>query len=124
LVIGVSATSAENNAVASPVVFITGVTALSGTNNPTASGGGGGGGGTATPSGVSAVSGLGIVTAVGTTGNPSYRNGTPVVLPIDFGNQMLLPHEFGNAMLLPFEFGNVVTWSPTPDHFGNIITDG
>lgn len=48
-----------------------------------------------------------------------FRNGTPVTLPHKFGNPITLPHDFGNEP--PFGPGNLVTWTPSPAHFGNII---
>ena len=43
-----------------------------------------------------------------------YRNGTPVTLPHDFGNDVTwLPS--------PAHFGNPMTWVPSPAHFGNLI---
>lgn len=51
-----------------------------------------------------------------------YRNGSPITLPHVFGTPVTIPHNFGNAP--PFDPGNLVTWTPNPAHFGNIIGDG
>ena len=53
-----------------------------------------------------------------------YRNGFPITLPHDFGNDIIEPHTFGNVVNLPVDFGNLVTWEPSPAHFGNIISPG
>ena len=50
-------------------------------------------------------------TNLNTTGT-SYRNGSPVTLPINFGTALIIPHDFGND----------VTWSPDPSHFGSAVT--
>ena len=57
-------------------------------------------------------------TDLNTTGT-SFRNGIPVVTPINFGQAVTLPKNFGNVM--PFDAGNPVTWAPSPVHFGNDI---
>jgi hypothetical protein len=58
----------------------------------------------------------------------TYLHGFPITLPHEFGFAITLPHNFGNAMVLPADFepeersvGNLVTWPPTPAHFGNIF---
>ena len=58
-------------------------------------------------------------TDLNTTGT-SFRNGIPVVTPINFGQAVTLPKNFGNTM--PFDAGNPVTWTPSPTHFGNAVT--
>ena len=56
-----------------------------------------------------------------------YRNGTPVTLPHDFGNDVTWlpsPAHFGNTVTWvpsPAHFGNPMTWVPSPAHFGNLI---
>ena len=50
-----------------------------------------------------------------------FRNGSPVTLPHDFGNDVTTPVDFGNDVTTPVNFGNAVTWLPNPAHFGNII---
>jgi len=60
-----------------------------------------------------------------------FRNGTPITLPHDFGNdvdwQTPDPAEFGNPVdwqPSPEHFGNPVTWqTPNPAHFGNPISN-
>jgi chitobiase/beta-hexosaminidase-like protein len=55
-----------------------------------------------------------------------FRQGSPITLPHDFGNdvtwQVPNPEHFGNPVNEPVNFGNPVTWQPTPSHFGNVIT--
>jgi hypothetical protein len=57
----------------------------------------------------------------------SYRNGNPVTLPKDFGNQVNWspsPSHFGNLVPPsdPSFDSNPVTWqTPDPTHFGNPI---
>ncbi len=47
----------------------------------------------------------------------SYRNGTPITLPHEFGNAVILPKDFGNKppqdapgnpVILPKDFGNQI----------------
>ena len=60
----------------------------------------------------------------------SYRNGTPVTLPYEFGNVVTWPTpdpaHFGNPVTDgndPTQFGNTVDWqTPDPTHFGNAVT--
>jgi hypothetical protein len=55
-----------------------------------------------------------------------YRNGSPITLPHDFGNdvdwQTPDPAEFGNPIPSDGTNENLVTWLPTPNHFGNPVT--
>jgi hypothetical protein len=63
------------------------------------------------------------VTDLNSTGI-SYRNGTPVTLPLDVGNEVTWnqdPAHFGNPVPTSGTEQNVVNWSPTPTHFGNEI---
>lgn len=64
---------------------------------------------------------LGLNRSDPNNGGKSFRNGSPVTLPHDFGNDVTLPHDFGNKITLPKNFGNPVTWMPSPSHFGNTI---
>jgi hypothetical protein len=54
-----------------------------------------------------------------------YRNGSPITLPHDFGNdvdwQTPDPTEFGNPIPSDGTNENLVTWIPTPNHFGNPV---
>ena len=53
-----------------------------------------------------------------------FKNGTPITLPHDFGNDVTLPMNFGNPVP-PTDAtfnSNQVTWLPSPAHFGNVIT--
>jgi hypothetical protein len=57
----------------------------------------------------------------------SYRNGTPVTLPLDVGNdvgwQTPDPTHFGNPILTSGTEQNVVNWpTPDPTHFGNNVS--
>lgn len=54
----------------------------------------------------------------------SYRDGTPVTLPHTFGTAITLPHTFGIVEPVSDQTlaVNTVTWTPSPDHFGNIIS--
>jgi hypothetical protein len=54
-----------------------------------------------------------------------FRNGTPVVLPHNFGNTVAGSSEpFGNPepQANPRMAGNPVDWSPSPEHFGNQVS--
>jgi len=50
-----------------------------------------------------------------------FRNGFPITLPHDFGNDITEPKNFGNTVTEPKDFGNDVTWAPSPVHFSNQI---
>jgi len=61
-----------------------------------------------------------------------YANGFAVVEPLVFGNQVTvtdtshtepqpMPVGTGNILNLPVVYGNLVTWVPSPAHFGNAI---
>jgi hypothetical protein len=66
----------------------------------------------------------GLVRSDPNSGGKSYRDGSPVTPPIDFGTDITLPHDFGNDVNWspsPNHFGNSVTWIPDPAHFGNKI---
>lgn len=54
------------------------------------------------------------------TSGTSFRNGTPVTIPKNFGTVVTLPKNFGNTM--PFDASNPVTFKPSPAHFGNAVT--
>lgn len=49
----------------------------------------------------------------------SYKNGTPITLPHDFGNDVTPPVDFGNDIPSSGTNQNVVNWVPSPAHFGN-----
>jgi hypothetical protein len=54
-----------------------------------------------------------------------FRNGTPVVLPHNFGNDVAGANEpFGNVIPQsnPRMAGNPVDWLPSPEHFGNQVS--
>jgi hypothetical protein len=51
-----------------------------------------------------------------------YRHGSPVSLPVTFGQPVTLPVSFGHVVATPLSVGNSVTWTPTPNHFGNAVT--
>jgi hypothetical protein len=52
----------------------------------------------------------------------SYRNGTPVTLPLNVGTPITEPHEFGNPVPTSGTEKNVVDWqTPDPTHFGNVL---
>jgi hypothetical protein len=53
-------------------------------------------------------------------GGTSYRNGTPLTLPHNFGNPAP-PESFGNPIPSSGTNQNVVNWLPSPAHFGNQI---
>lgn len=54
----------------------------------------------------------------------SFRNGTPVTEPLDFGNDVMLPHNFGNPIPSSGTNQNIVNWLPSPSYFGNEIGGG
>lgn len=55
-----------------------------------------------------------------------FRNGTPLVLPHQFGNSVTSPtnEPFGNSepQANPRMAGNPVDWAPSPAHFGNQVS--
>ena len=53
-----------------------------------------------------------------------FRNGTPIVLPHQFGNSVGNPEPFGNVQPQsnPRMAGNPVDWVPSPSHFGNQVS--
>lgn len=54
-----------------------------------------------------------------------FRNGTPITLPHDFGNDVAGVNEpFGNVIPQsnPRMVGNPVDWLPSPAHFGNQVS--
>jgi hypothetical protein len=56
-------------------------------------------------------------------GGPSFRNGQPVTLPINYGTEVTLPKDFGNEIPAQEDNSNEVTWqTPDPTHFGNEIS--
>jgi hypothetical protein len=52
-----------------------------------------------------------------------FRNGTPILLPHNFGNPVSNPEPFGNVnpQSNPTMDSNPVTWLPSPAHFGNQV---
>lgn len=52
-----------------------------------------------------------------------FRNGTPILLPHQFGNSVSNPEPFGNVNTQsnPTMDSNPVTWLPSPAHFGNQV---
>jgi hypothetical protein len=53
----------------------------------------------------------------------SYKDGTPVTLPLNVGNVISLPNNFGNPIPSDGKNENTVDWqTPDPTHFGNDIT--
>jgi hypothetical protein len=54
-----------------------------------------------------------------------FRKGNLVTLPKNFGTPInTTTHEFGNSVPTSGDEQNIVTWTPSPEHFGNPITDG
>lgn len=53
----------------------------------------------------------------------SYNKGFPVVGPLGFGQPVTLPKNFGNPIpaVNAANDTNPVTWTPSPNHFGNIL---
>jgi len=53
-----------------------------------------------------------------------FRNGTPIILPHQFGNPVSSPEPFGNPepQSNPRMAGNPVDWTPSPAHFGNQVS--
>lgn len=65
----------------------------------------------------------GIVRADLNQGGTSYRNGTDVTLPKEYGTEVELPLDLGNPVPAnPAYDTNVVDWTPAADHFGNVIS--
>ena len=68
---------------------------------------------------------LGINRSDPNHGGTSYRNGTPITEPHDFGNDVTWPTpdpaHFGNSIPSSGTNQNTVNWVPSPAHFGNII---
>lgn len=64
-----------------------------------------------------------VRTDVNSTGD-SFRDGTPVTLPVAPGTAVTLPKEFGTEIPVADATlkSNPVTWLPTPEHFGNSIS--
>jgi hypothetical protein len=55
----------------------------------------------------------------------SYKDGFPVVEPLEFGTPVNLPHDFGNDIPSSGTNENAVTWpTPDPEHFGNVFNLG
>jgi hypothetical protein len=57
-------------------------------------------------------------------GGKSYRGGTPLTVPHEFGNPVTQgndPTQFGNPIPSSGTNENRVTWTVSPSHFGNII---
>ncbi len=51
-----------------------------------------------------------------------YLRGFPITLPHNFGTPInLSTHNFGNPVNIPLADGNLVTWIPSPAHFGNPV---
>jgi hypothetical protein len=61
-------------------------------------------------------------TDLNTTGI-NYLKGTPITIPHEFSTPILEPHDFGNDIPVsdPTLDSNPVTWTPTPEHFGNLF---
>ena len=54
--------------------------------------------------------------------NTSYKDGTPVTLPLNVGNGISLPKNFGNPIPSDGKNENTVDWqTPDPAHFGNNV---
>ena len=54
----------------------------------------------------------------------TYKDGTPITLPHEFGNVVNwapAPAHFGNPIPSDGQEQNTVTWVPDPAHFGNIF---
>jgi hypothetical protein len=52
-----------------------------------------------------------------------FRSGSPVTLPVLPGTPVTLPLDVGNdiPVATPDLNSNPVTWTPSPDHFGNPV---
>jgi hypothetical protein len=59
----------------------------------------------------------------GKVNSGDFRNGTPIVIPHQFGTPVGNPEPFGNVIPQsnPTLDSNPVTWVPTPSHFGNTV---
>lgn len=59
----------------------------------------------------------------GKVNSGDFRNGTPMVLPHQFGTPVGTPEPFGNVIPQsnPTLDSNPITWPPTPNHFGNTV---
>lgn len=54
----------------------------------------------------------------------TFKDGSPLTLPVVYGNVVSLPKNFGNVepQADPTLNSNPVDWVPSSDHFGNEIT--
>lgn len=59
----------------------------------------------------------------GKVNSGDFRNGTPMILPHQFGTPIGIPEPFGNVQPQsnPSMDSNPVTWVPSPAHFGNTV---
>ena len=59
--------------------------------------------------------------SLGKVSSGDFRNGTPIILPHQFGNPVTNPEPFGNVIPQsnPTMDSNPVTWLPSPNRFGN-----
>lgn len=56
---------------------------------------------------------------LGKNNSGDFHNGTPVTLPVTFGQPVTLPKNYGNTVPTSGTEQNTVTWTPSPTHFGN-----
>lgn len=65
----------------------------------------------------------GLVRSDPNHGGDSYRNGFAVVEPLEFNTPITEPHVFGTEIPVADRSlaENLVTWAPSPAHFGNIV---
>ena len=58
---------------------------------------------------------------IGKVNSGDFRNGTPIILPHQFGNPVSSPEPFGNVMPQANSSlnSNPVTWTPSATQFGN-----
>lgn len=61
--------------------------------------------------------------SLGKVSSGDFRNGTPIVLPHQFGTPVGNPEPFGNVIPQSNATldSNPITWVPTPSHFGNTV---
>jgi len=60
---------------------------------------------------------------IGKVNSGDFRNGTPIILPHQFGNPVSSPEPFGNVIPQANSSlnSNPVTWTPSATHFGNTV---
>lgn len=63
---------------------------------------------------------LGLNRTDANSSGTSFKNGTPVTLPLNVGNPAP-PASFGNPIPSSGTEQNTVTWLPSPSHFGTLI---